>query len=194
MSSEVVTVYDDACVGEVVDLLQARRISGVPVLHRGSAAGGEGEGQGKGQGDGPDGGEGNGERDEAGDRVVGVISGTDIRRLAAQHPKPGEANGRGFYLDDRSGIHLRGFELDAVPGIPVREVMSTSLVTVSADDPTRACAHKMVERRVHRVLVTSGTKLEGIVSSTDLLRLIAERRLSVANGRVEEPGSAGGAS
>ena len=142
MSSEVVTVYDDACVGEVVDLLQARRISGVPVLHRGSAAGGEGEGQGKGQGDGPDGGEGNGERDEAGDRVVGVISGTDIRRLAAQHPKPGEANGRGFYLDDRSGIHLRGFELDAVPGIPVREVMSTPWsrsrrTTRSAPAPTR---------------------------------------------------------
>lgn len=170
MSSDVVTVYDDACVGEVVDLLQARQISGVPVLCRGGEAG------------------------DDGDRVVGVVSGTDIRRLAARHQKPKEANGRGFYLDDRSGIHLRGFDLDAVRGIPVRDAMSTSLVTVAADDPIRVCAQRMVERRVHRVLVTSGAKLQGIVSSTDLLRLIAERRLAVASGGGAEPVRADGQS
>lgn len=167
MSEDVLTVYDDARVGEVIDLLQARRISGVPVLHRKDPTSG------------------------GHDAVVGVVSGTDIRRLAA-HSQPGEANGRGFYLDDRSGPYLRGLDLGAVRDVAVREVMSTSLVTVAADDPIRVCAQRMVERRVHRVLVTSGTELQGIVSSTDLLRLVAERRLQTPQADISPTQSGAG--
>jgi len=60
----------------------------------------------------------------------------------------------------------------------VRDLMSGSPITVSPDDSLSDVAKVLVDRRIHRVIVTSGEKLEGIITSLDLVRLFAENRVA----------------
>jgi CBS domain-containing protein len=55
----------------------------------------------------------------------------------------------------------------------VRDVMSTHLVSVSSSDPVAAAAQRMIDHRVHRLLVIDERNLVGIVSAFDLLPLLA---------------------
>ncbi len=56
--------------------------------------------------------------------------------------------------------------------------MTRELIAVASDQPVREVAQTMVSRGVHRVLVTAGRRLLGIVTTLDLVRAIADGRLS----------------
>jgi CBS domain-containing protein len=62
----------------------------------------------------------------------------------------------------------------------VRDSMVTDLVTVSPDTPLADVARVLVERHLHRVVVTQDGKLVGIITSLDLVRLIAHGALVAA--------------
>jgi len=115
-------------------------------------------------------------------RLVGVVSRSDIVRKLATEQSYAE------YLSDYYR-DIGGFEdLDPVESLEqmasrvgsrlgtasVRDVMSRSPVTVAPDDPIEAVAKVLVERRIHRVPVTAGGRLEGILTSLDLVRYVAE--------------------
>jgi CBS domain-containing protein len=54
------------------------------------------------------------------------------------------------------------------------EVATRELVTVSPEASVEEVAHKMLEQHVHRVLVVDGAgELVGVISSFDLLRVVA---------------------
>jgi CBS domain-containing protein len=55
--------------------------------------------------------------------------------------------------------------------------MTEKLETLPRDAPLDDAAHRMLERGVHRLLVVETDKLVGVVSMTDLVRLIATGRL-----------------
>ncbi len=55
----------------------------------------------------------------------------------------------------------------------VRRVMSDIVVTIKATEPVSKAAQLMRRRRIHHLVVTDGGKAVGIVSSLDLLRLVA---------------------
>jgi CBS domain-containing protein len=55
--------------------------------------------------------------------------------------------------------------------IPVRRIMSTSLVKVSPSDTLLSASLLMESRRVHHALVLEGDRLVGILSSADLLKV-----------------------
>jgi CBS domain-containing protein len=59
----------------------------------------------------------------------------------------------------------------------VREVMSRNLITVAPGDPLSEVARTLVERRIHRLPVTEGEVLVGIVTSLDFARLFADGRV-----------------
>lgn len=59
--------------------------------------------------------------------------------------------------------------------MPVSQVMSASVVTVSAADRASDAARLMRKHHVHHLIVTDGTTVVGIVSTFDLLRLIEEK-------------------
>ena len=67
---------------------------------------------------------------------------------------------------------------DLIPGfsakIPVSRIMSTKVYTVTPDTDVETAAQMMRQYRIHHVVVTDGNKVVGILSSLDLLRLIAE--------------------
>jgi CBS domain-containing protein len=51
------------------------------------------------------------------------------------------------------------------------EIMSTPLITIGPDETIWELAQLMKVKKIHRVPVTSGTKLIGIVTTSDLARI-----------------------
>ena len=144
MARDVATVGPETLVRDLVQLLAEQRVSGVPVV-------------------------------EANGRVVGVVSVQDVLDLYAAdggHGPPADVTS-GFYYDTTAtGIGIE-VPADAVGDRPVRDVMSSHLVTVPADSPLDAVARAMTEANVHRVLVVDGDALVGLISATDVVHLVA---------------------
>ena len=53
----------------------------------------------------------------------------------------------------------------------LKDVMSTPLITINPDETVWELAQLMKVKKIHRVPVTSGSKLVGIVTTTDLTRI-----------------------
>ncbi|MEX1187064.1 MAG: CBS domain-containing protein [Gemmatimonadaceae bacterium] len=67
--------------------------------------------------------------------------------------------------------------MDVLDEYTVADAMTTKVKTIGADEPAIAAARMMQEAKVHRLLVMDHDRLAGIVSTTDLNRAVAERRL-----------------
>ncbi len=91
-------------------------------------------------------------------RMVGVISSTDV--LASEE----EAE------DQRARETL--FE-----GTFVRDLMTPRPLTISADAEVNEAAQQMLYADVHRLFVTEGERLIGVISTTDIMRAVATGRL-----------------
>ena len=59
-------------------------------------------------------------------------------------------------------------------GIAVKEVMSTPPITITPHIPIQEAARLMMERKIGCLPVLDGPRLVGIVSETDMLKLITE--------------------
>lgn len=118
-------------------------------------------------------------------RVVGVVSRADV--LSQLGGKSGEEPRlSSFYADLASFATGHGAErfADAAArsGRPmdqlyVSDLMTPSVVTVAPDATLHHIARTLTEHAIHRVLVTDTGTLVGVVSSLDLVRLLAEERL-----------------
>lgn len=105
---------------------------------------------------------------------IGVVSRSDLVSSMTDEtdpkaPSPPESP---FHVDlgEAHGVPLANFDPDQT----VADIMSTRLVQVGPEDTLGRVAMLMVDEKVHRVLVTEGDRLLGIVSSTDLLSCIPE--------------------
>lgn len=90
--------------------------------------------------------------------MVGVISSTDI--LASEE----EAE------DQRARETL--FEETFV-----RDLMTPRPLTISPDAEVKEAAQQMLYADVHRLFVTEGERLLGVISTTDIMRAVATGRL-----------------
>ena len=59
-------------------------------------------------------------------------------------------------------------------GLLVREIMTPTVFAVDVDSPVSHVAHSMLDGHLHRLLVIDDRRVVGIVSTSDLLRLLAE--------------------
>ena len=112
--------------------------------------------------------------------LVGVVSRADIvRQLAEEQDMAdylrdcsraiGEVDGWGLTTAEVAGELLQNMR--------VGEVMSTDVVQADPDASVQELATIMLRRRVHRVLVTRNGELLGIVTTSDLLRVLAMSQL-----------------
>ena len=145
---------------------------------------------------------------DGGGRVVGVVSATDLVRLAADEgdvslstvsvradidrsPDPDadpddaiEADAWGFFLPEDSPF--QGSELlDQVPEssfdtVTVAELMTPTIFSVTPHMPISELCEFLVRGRIHRALVIKDDELLGIITSQDVLKAVAEARLVVA--------------
>jgi CBS domain-containing protein len=93
-------------------------------------------------------------------QLQGVVSRTDLLRVGRR----------------QSGIRGKAALL-TLPKRPVSKVMTTDVVQVAAGDPLSLAARHMVEKRLHRVLVGADGKVDGIVSTRDVMLAIRDKRM-----------------
>ncbi len=175
MQTDLVTVEPETTLREAIEVLEGRGISGAPVVR--------------------------------GDRVEGVFSVRDILRFQTDTPpvpteRPeqtdwgefedpevwveGEASASAFFLDYWSDVgadvwerfsRTEGPEWDVLGEHTVSEIMSRILYTLTPRTEVHEAAEYMIRSGVHRLLVTHDLALVGIVTATDILRAVAERKL-----------------
>ncbi len=156
MRKEVVTAAPDLLLSDLEALLVRERVTGVPVVEKG--------------------------------RVVGVVSRSDVvRQLELERAQLGAASA--FYLEPWD-VERRGPEdeervphavAERLEHLRVRDVMVHHVIQVAPGAPLLEAARRMVENRVHRVIVIEEGRLVGLLSALDLVRLVAE-------GELVEPG------
>ena len=114
--------------------------------------------------------------DEKGE-LVGVVSLTDLVRHSSMTDKDTEtANTHDVYLYElerhMSHEELRVFHTQYESPIQVREIMTPMVFKVNEEDSVQDVAATMIKGRIHRVFVTSGSTLTGIVTALDMLQVI----------------------
>jgi len=107
---------------------------------------------------------------DSGGEVVGVVSCTDIAQSAVRaNIAKVDFFGQGW--EDK----LDPEEIQDLPveneSLPVREIMTPTIYTVPEDTPISEIAKAMVAGRIHRLLITRGTRLVGIVTTLDMLKI-----------------------
>jgi CBS domain-containing protein len=145
MNPDIMTVGDDMTTGELVRFLNEREISGAPVV------------------------------DSQG-HFIGVVSMTDVGRHLAE-PSDFEPTRAEFYRDIDDDVTLEDLGQHYVEGraVTVRDVMTPVIHHVAATAPVAEAARIMVDRHIHRLVVTQGRQPVGMITSTDLLRVVADQ-------------------
>ena len=82
--------------------------------------------------------------------LVGVISETDIIR---------KSNSIGAWSPSTAG-----------------QIMTRPAVTISPSDTLQRVSELMFNRRIHRVVVSEGNRIQGIITTMDILRTIANQK------------------
>jgi CBS domain-containing protein len=78
-------------------------------------------------------------------------------------------------VDEAGGVVglVSEYDLLAKPGLTAREVMTTTVVSVTEDTDIADVRHLLVDRRIRRVPVLAAGRLVGIVSRSDVVALMA---------------------
>jgi predicted transcriptional regulator len=145
MSPDIMTVADEMTTDELAQYLTEREISGAPVV------------------------------DSQG-HLIGVVSMTDIGRSVAESSDLMSSRGPNFYRDEAADLTLedlrqRHFEERAVT---VRDVMTPVIHQVPVTASVAEVARIMVAQHIHRLVVTQGKDPVGIITSMDLLKMVAD--------------------
>jgi len=172
MTSRVKSIDGDASLRDLAEFFVEEEVSGAPVL--------------------------------IGDKVAGVVSVTDLVEFDAEnregpafdgppetYPEGTWTEGGGqepaYYFSElwehtaqsaRRRMEAAGPEWNTLEECTVEDVMTRRLLFLTPSADVRAAASMMVGTGVHRVLVMDGARLVGLVTSTDIVRAVAERGLS----------------
>lgn len=176
MTVDVRTVSPETTLREVTELLFAEHVSGAPVV--------------------------------AGERLVGVVSTTDILDFVSSEPgvptarpdmvewgedpateawEEGAEPPGAFFADlwSDAGADVRermeateGPEWDVLDEHTVGEVMSRTVVSLDPATEVREAAKLMLQAGVHRIIVLEDGRLVGLVSTTDVVKAVAQHGLA----------------
>jgi predicted transcriptional regulator len=145
MNPDVMTVPDEMTTDEVARYLIEREISGAPVV------------------------------DSQG-HLIGVVSMTDIGRNVAEPSDVQSSRGSSFYRDDAVDLTLEDLGQRYVEerAVTVRDVMTPVIHQVPVTASVAEVARIMVRQHIHRLVVTQGKDPVGIITSMDLLKIVAD--------------------
>jgi len=125
-------------------------------------------------------------------RLVGMVSRSDVvRQLSVEQTMAEQLSD--YYTDlrgasEESRAQESFEEIGArvgkrIESLRVSDVMVHRLVTVAPDDTLRAVARALVDNEIHRAPVTEAGRLLGIVTTIDIVRLVADGRLDGVAGQ-----------
>jgi CBS domain-containing protein len=109
-------------------------------------------------------------------KLVGIVSRSDIVRLLSLERSLAGVIAEGL---EATGTDVRLPETLAqqLEGRTVRDAMASDPVTVSPDTPLEEVARLLERRHIHRVPVTADGTIRGVITTLDLVKLIATGRL-----------------
>ena len=114
------------------------------------------------------------------DRVIGVLSMTDILDFAANHPTPAPPDTRRRDLGEETQEEAdtamaapEGPEWDVLDEHTVAEVMSMRVLALPPAASVTEAAQLMESAGVRRILVMEGPQLVGILTARDLVQAMA---------------------
>jgi CBS domain-containing protein len=112
-------------------------------------------------------------------RCIGLITASDILNYEVEHSSDSEAGSTTQFFDPETqqweSMPLAAFSMEEFGDVPVSDVMARNLISVERDTPLKEVAQRMIDERVHRVLVLDKhSNLYGIISAYDFVRLVAE--------------------
>ncbi|KAA5541849.1 CBS domain-containing protein [Roseiconus nitratireducens] len=152
MSSAVRTVPSDMTLPDLEKELIREKVSGFPVVDQG--------------------------------KLVGVVSRADVvrqicaERSVAEYVSDFHFDETGFFEDKMESFKDIADRVgERIESLKVGDVMIKDPLTVPTGMPVERVAKQFMEHRVHRFPVTDHGDLVGIVTTSDLVRLIADRRL-----------------
>jgi CBS domain-containing protein len=175
MSTDVITIDPELTLRDALELISARHIGGAPVVASG--------------------------------RLVGVLAASDALAFEAVTPgvpaerpeqleselevpdeweveggEPAAAFFTDMWVDTGADVAERfrspGPEWDALQEHTVSEAMTPAVYAVAPQTPLAEAAAYMLRLKIHRVLVLEAGKLVGILTTTDVVRAVAERRVA----------------
>ncbi|QDS93921.1 inosine 5'-monophosphate dehydrogenase [Roseimaritima multifibrata] len=116
-------------------------------------------------------------------KLVGIVSRSDVvSQICAEREVAKETSD--FYFDE-SGFHESKMESfkdiadrvgERIEGLKVGDVMTSNPHTIPLNCPISEIARQIAKYRFHRLPVTDHGVLVGIVTTMDLVRLIADKR------------------
>lgn len=144
MQRKLITVPPDMLVTELVELFSSRGISGAPVVDLG--------------------------------RPIGVVSMTDVANNAGiQGELIANASRPHYYRDIwMEEEEFDGFTVGEVDSRTVADIMTPAVYQADESSPVEDVVSTMLEARIHRVIVTHNEKAVGIITTTDLIKLIPD--------------------
>jgi predicted transcriptional regulator len=146
MNPDIMTVADDMTTDELARYLTEREISGAPVV------------------------------DSQG-HLIGVVSMTDIGRTVAESSDVESSRSSDFYRGIAADLTLEDLGQRYVEerAVTVRDVMTPVIHQVPVTASVAEAARIMVDQHIHRLVVTQGQEPVGIITSLDLLKMVAEQ-------------------
>jgi predicted transcriptional regulator len=146
MNPDIMTVADDMTTDAVARYLTEQEISGAPVV------------------------------DSQG-HLIGVVSMTDIGRNMAEPADLESSRSSSFYRDVAGDLTLEDLGQRYVEerAVSVRDVMTPVIHQVPVTASAAEAARLMIDQHIHRLVVTQGKEPVGIITSLDLLKVVAER-------------------
>jgi CBS domain-containing protein len=103
-----------------------------------------------------------------GGRVVGIFSSTDLLTFVGDLDAP------------QPSVSFRGHRRP-LEEVTVSDVMTREVQSLGPDCSVEVAASLMRRSQIHRVLVMQDRRLLGVVTTTDLARTVAERRIRISN-------------
>jgi CIC family chloride channel protein len=91
-------------------------------------------------------------------RVIGVVSSSDVLTAEAEAESPGARR-------------------ELLEHTAVRDIMTPRPLTVAPSDDIREAARQMLYADVHRLFVTEGDQVVGVISTTDIVQAVANGKL-----------------
>jgi CBS domain-containing protein len=149
MRTEITTVTPDLSLPELEDAFVRHQVGGFPVVKDG--------------------------------KLVGIVSRSDIvRQLCVERTRIGMLSD---YYWDCSGFDTTSEEASfdriaeslgrRIDHLRVADVMMPEILTVEADQDISDVARLLLEKHIHRLLVTEQGKLVGLIGSLDLVRCLS---------------------
>ena len=107
---------------------------------------------------------------DAAGQLLGVISQTDlVRRSREAGDAPGVPS---FYRQEETWLEKSGYEIKEPDRTRVRDVMTPAVIQATDNTPIEELAALMLAKHLHRVVITCGGRLSGIVTTTDMMRAL----------------------